>query len=43
MFQIVELDATAADDVAFAFAVLRCSTPSDFDRTPIAGRSRRPS
>jgi uncharacterized protein (TIGR02246 family) len=28
-FELVELDVTAGDDVAYAFALLRCATPED--------------
>lgn len=33
-FQIEELEVCAGDDVAFAFGLLRCGTPADFDREP---------
>ena len=33
-FQIVELDVTAADEVAFAWALLRCGTPEELERDP---------
>jgi uncharacterized protein (TIGR02246 family) len=33
-FEIESLDVTARTDVAFAFALLRCGTPADFDRDP---------
>jgi uncharacterized protein (TIGR02246 family) len=32
VFEIESLDVTAAADVAFAFALLRCGTPADFER-----------
>jgi ketosteroid isomerase-like protein len=34
VFEIESLDVTAGTDVAFAFALLRCGTPADFDRDP---------
>jgi uncharacterized protein (TIGR02246 family) len=34
LFEIESLDVTAGADVAFAFALLRCGTPADFDRDP---------
>lgn len=34
MFEIESLDVTAGADVAFAFALLRCGTPADFERDP---------
>lgn len=34
VFEIESLDVTAGADVAFAFALLRCGTPADFDRDP---------
>jgi uncharacterized protein (TIGR02246 family) len=34
VFEIVELDVTAGDDVAFAHALLRCATPADVERDP---------
>ncbi|MGM1065135.1 nuclear transport factor 2 family protein [Saccharothrix sp. Mg75] len=34
VFEIESLDVTAGTDVAFAVALLRCGTPSDFDRDP---------
>jgi ketosteroid isomerase-like protein len=34
VFEIESLDVTAAADVAFAFALLRCGTPADFERDP---------
>ena len=33
-FDIVELDVTAGDDVAYAWALLRCGTADDFARDP---------
>jgi ketosteroid isomerase-like protein len=33
-FELVELDVVAGADVAFAFALLRCGTPADFDAEP---------
>jgi uncharacterized protein (TIGR02246 family) len=33
-FEIVALDVTAGDDVAFAWALLRCGTPEDLERDP---------
>src|SRR5215204_5225079 len=33
-FEIVELDVTAGDDAAFAYALLRCGTAEDFEREP---------
>src|SRR4051812_39346794 len=33
-FDLVELDVTAGTDVAFAYALLRCGTPEDFERRP---------
>lgn len=33
-FEIVELDVTAGDDVAFAWALLRCGKPEDFASNP---------
>ncbi|MFD8079579.1 YybH family protein [Streptomyces sp. NPDC059718] len=33
-FEIVSLEVTAGDDVAFAYALLRCGTPEDFARDP---------
>ena len=33
-FQLESLDITAGPDVAFAFGLLRCGTPADFDRDP---------
>jgi uncharacterized protein (TIGR02246 family) len=34
MFEIVSLDVTAADDVAYAWALLRCGTPEELEREP---------
>jgi len=34
VFEIVELDVTAGDDVAFAYALVRCGTPEDFGKNP---------
>jgi uncharacterized protein (TIGR02246 family) len=34
VFEIDSLDVTAGADVAFAFALLRCGRPADFDRDP---------
>src|SRR6201994_499150 len=33
-FEIESLEVTAGADVAFAFALLRCGTPEQFERTP---------
>jgi uncharacterized protein (TIGR02246 family) len=33
-FEIVSLDVTAGDDVAFAHALLRCGTPEELKRDP---------
>ena len=33
-FDIESLEVTAGADVAFAFALLRCGTPAQFERTP---------
>jgi uncharacterized protein (TIGR02246 family) len=33
-FEIVELDVIAGDDVAFAWALLRCGTPEELERDP---------
>ena len=33
-FEIVELDVTQGDDVAFAWALLRCGTPDHFTEEP---------
>jgi ketosteroid isomerase-like protein len=35
VFEIESLDVTAGADVAFAFALLRCGTPAEFDRDPL--------
>ena len=34
VFELVELDVVAGADVAFAYALLRCGTPADFDANP---------
>ena len=34
VFEIESLDVTAGDDIAFAFALLRCGTVAEFDREP---------
>ncbi|MGN6793219.1 MAG: nuclear transport factor 2 family protein [Streptosporangiaceae bacterium] len=34
MFEIESLNVTAGTDVAFAFALLRCGTPEQFERAP---------
>ncbi|RZQ59511.1 YybH family protein [Amycolatopsis suaedae] len=34
MFEIESLEVTAGTDVAFAFALLRCGTPTELDREP---------
>ncbi|HEX3811680.1 MAG TPA: SgcJ/EcaC family oxidoreductase [Mycobacteriales bacterium] len=34
VFEIESLEVTAGTDVAFAFALLRCGTPADFEREP---------
>lgn len=34
VFDIVSLDVVAGDDVAFAYALLRCGTPEDFRKDP---------
>lgn len=34
VFEIVELDVTAGEDVAFAHALLRCGTSAEFDVEP---------
>ena len=34
VFEIDSLDVTAGVDVAFAFALLRCGKPTDFERDP---------
>jgi uncharacterized protein (TIGR02246 family) len=34
VFEIEALEVTPGADVAFAFALLRCGTPADFDRDP---------
>ncbi|HKH51455.1 MAG TPA: SgcJ/EcaC family oxidoreductase [Mycobacterium sp.] len=33
-FEIVELDVTAGDDVAFVWALLRCGKPEEFEANP---------
>jgi hypothetical protein len=33
-FEIVSLDVAAGEDVAFAYALLRCGTPEEFERDP---------
>ncbi len=33
-FEIESLDVTAGADVAFAYALLRCGTPAEFERAP---------
>jgi uncharacterized protein (TIGR02246 family) len=33
-FEIEELDVTAGEDVAFAYALLRCGTPEELERDP---------
>jgi uncharacterized protein (TIGR02246 family) len=34
VFELVELDVTAGDDVAFAYALLRCGMPAELDKDP---------
>ena len=34
VFEIVELEVTAGADVAFAYALLRCGTPAEFEANP---------
>lgn len=34
VFELVELDVTASDDVAFAHGLLRCGKPEDFENKP---------
>jgi ketosteroid isomerase-like protein len=34
VFEIVSLEVTAGDDVAFATALLRCGTDEDFEKDP---------
>jgi uncharacterized protein (TIGR02246 family) len=34
VFELESLDVTAGADVAFAFALLRCGTPAEFERDP---------
>ena len=46
VFEIVELEVTAGDDVAFAHAMLRCGKPTEQDpvvepRLPLTGGGRR--
>jgi uncharacterized protein (TIGR02246 family) len=33
-FEITSLEVTAGDDVAFAYALLRCGTPQELERNP---------
>ena len=33
-FEIVSLDVTAGEDVAFAYALLRCGTPEELEKDP---------
>jgi uncharacterized protein (TIGR02246 family) len=33
-FEILELDVTAGDEVAFAWALLRCGTPEEYRKNP---------
>jgi uncharacterized protein (TIGR02246 family) len=33
-FELLELDVTAGADVAFAYALLRCGTPDEFEANP---------
>ena len=33
-FELVDLDVTAGDDVAFAHALLRCGTPAELEEAP---------
>jgi ketosteroid isomerase-like protein len=33
-FEILSLDVTAGDDVAYAWALLRCGTPEELEREP---------
>src|SRR5829696_6410238 len=33
-FQLLEVDVVAGADVAFAYALLRCGTPADFEANP---------
>ena len=35
LFEIVELDVTAGDDVAFAHALLRCGMPAELEANPV--------
>jgi len=34
VFEIVDLDVTAGNDVAFAHALLRCGTPDELEKNP---------
>jgi uncharacterized protein (TIGR02246 family) len=34
VFEITELEVTAGDDVAFAYALARCGKPEDFEQNP---------
>jgi uncharacterized protein (TIGR02246 family) len=34
VFELTELDVTAGEDVAYAFALLRCGTAKEFDEDP---------
>ena len=34
LFELVELEITAGESVAFAHALLRCGTPAELDKTP---------
>jgi uncharacterized protein (TIGR02246 family) len=34
VFEIVDLDVTAGNDVAFAYALLRCAMPSELEKDP---------
>jgi uncharacterized protein (TIGR02246 family) len=34
VFELVDLDVVVGADVAFAYALLRCGTPADFDANP---------
>jgi ketosteroid isomerase-like protein len=34
VFELVDLDVVAGTDVAFAYALLRCGMPADFDTEP---------
>jgi ketosteroid isomerase-like protein len=35
-FEVVELDVTEGEDVAFAWALLRCGTPEELAESPVA-------